>query len=336
VVVVKSLHQVEAVDFLEDKMQNITLSKTEALAYYTATNELYDMYVAAAEHVIENDLFFDMGIPFNLIDAIKKSWENDVHWHIYGAFKFTGGLNGQAIKLLEFDADTPSKLLQTSQEQLNETQFNEIYEMVSENFKRLITLDDGTDLFEERYDGWKILFSAPSDDEEKIKTSQFLEHLAQNAGFETSFSYLNEVSFSDEGIADADGTQYEYWCKNYSWLDMATDEGELATTITNIMDKQQAIIINPAYTLLFESRGMLKVLQELYPDSPYLPKVSFDKFENAIERTVFGEGEEYANFKKIYYENIEDTQNARVFFAYEACGLSFFNEKESFITHSIV
>jgi len=145
----KVLHLVKVVVFSVD---NIKLTEHEAQAYYDASNELYDMYIEAADHVIENELFFELGIPFNLVDIIKKSWESDVHWHIYGAFLFSGGLNNSPIKLLEFQADTPSKLLQTSQEQLVENSFNEIYEKVSENFKRLITLDDGIELFDERYD----------------------------------------------------------------------------------------------------------------------------------------------------------------------------------------
>ena len=332
-VVLKSLLEVVADSSVVD--MSIAVTKQEALAYYKAANELYDMYVEAAEYVIENDLFFDLGIPFNLIDVIKKSWENDVHWHIYSAFIFSGGCEGQQIKLLGFDADTPEKLLQTSQEQLSDTAFNEIYEMVRENFKRLITLDDGLELFEERYDGWKILFSAPDDDEEKENTSRFLEQLAREAGFETAFSYLGEVVFDEDGISDSEGETYEYWCKNYSWLDIATDESELATMLTNIMNEQQAIIINPAYTLLFESRGMLAILKKLYPDSPYLLNASFEKFEGSVERTVFGEGEGFANFKKLYQEESEDAYNARVFFAYEACGLSFLSAEKDFIKHTI-
>ncbi|HIC12365.1 MAG TPA: glutathionylspermidine synthase [Sulfurimonas sp.] len=328
---VEDLKVLRLVEVVVSSVDNIKLSTQEAQAYYDAANELYDMYIEAADHVIDNDLFFELGIPFNLVDVIKKSWESDVHWHIYGAFLFSGGLNNSPIKLLEFQADTPSKLLQTSQEQLGEHSFNEIYEKVSENFKRLITLDDGLEHFDERYDNWKILFSSPSDDEEKEKTSRFLQHLADEAGFQTSFSYLHEVAFNEEGIHDQEGNNYEYWYKNYSWLDIATDEGELATTLTSIMDKQQAIIINPAYTLLFESRGMLKILKDLYPDSPYLLKTSFKSFKDSQMRTMFGEGEEYSNFTKIYQEEREDTYNAKVFFAYEACGLSFLSEEESFI-----
>jgi len=116
---------------------------------------------------------------------------------------------------------------------------------------------------------------------------------------------------------------------------MATDESELATTVTHIMQNQKAIIINPAYTLLFESRGMLKILKELYPDSPYLLDVDFQAFDGSVARPVFGEGEAYENFKKIYQEETEDRYNAKVFFAYEACGLSFVSADESFISHTI-
>ena len=317
-------------------MSSIELTKDEALALYSAANELYDMYVEAAERVIENDLFFELGIPFNLIDAIKKSWESDVHWHMYGAFIFSGGRKDEPIKLLDFEADTPNKLLETSQSQQDDSQFNEIYENLSKNFKRLITLFEDVDTFDERYDGWKILFSAPDDDEEKEKTSKLLQQMANDAGFETSFSYLHEVEFNEDGIQDENGVEYEYWFKNYPWLDIATDEPELATTITNIMDEQRAIILNPAYTLLFESRGMMKILKELYPDSPYLLQTSSENFKDATQRTMFGEGEAYSNFKKIYQETTHSKEKARVFFAYEACGLSFTSSEENFIEHQVV
>ena len=41
----------------------VSITQDEAEAFYEATNELYDMYVAAAEYVINNDLFHELGIP---------------------------------------------------------------------------------------------------------------------------------------------------------------------------------------------------------------------------------------------------------------------------------
>ena len=60
----------------------VEISQQEAEAYYEATNAIYDMYVEAAEYVIENELFFDLGIPNNLVEMNKKSRQNDVHTQI--------------------------------------------------------------------------------------------------------------------------------------------------------------------------------------------------------------------------------------------------------------
>ncbi len=355
----------------------VKITQEEAESYYEAVNELYDMYAEAAEYIIKNNLFFELGIPFNLIDAIKKSWENDVHWHIYGRFDLTGGLDGKPIKLIEFNADTPTSLFETALLQwallkengLNEeSQFNNVYDAIKENFKRLITLFDDTELFDERYDGWKILFSSIHRNDEEEATTRLLQQIATDAGFNTGFEYLQNVKFDEDGIYDRDDNQYEYWFKLYPWEDIAIDEPELATMLTNIMQNQSAIILNPAYTLLFQSKGILKILYDLFPDSPYLLKTSFEPLNGIkhVEKSVFGrEGANvkivdsdgsilheqdgpYGNYKKIYQEYAElnsdenkEKYQAGVFFAYEACGLSFrkggeiLNNMSKFVGHVI-
>lgn len=233
----------------------VVVTDSEAEAYYEAVNELYDMYSAAAQHVIDNNLFFELGIPFNLIEAIKKSWENDVHWHLYGRFDLAGGINGQAIKLIEFNADTPTSLFETAILQWallkhngmdEERQFNNVYQAISDNFRRLITLFDDPETFEQHYDGWKILFSSVSENIEEEQTVRLLQQMAIDAGFETGFEPIGSVRFDEEGIYDSGDTPYEYWFKLYPWEDIAIEESELAVLLTTIMNNQKAIIINPA------------------------------------------------------------------------------------------
>lgn len=337
----------------------VVVTDSEAEAYYEAVNKLYDMYSAAAQHVIDNNLFFELGIPFNLIEAIKKSWENDVHWHLYGRFDLAGGINGQPIKLIEFNADTPTSLFETAILQWallkhngmdEERQFNNVYQAISDNFRRLITLFDDPETFEQHYDGWKILFSSVSENIEEEQTVRLLQQMAIDAGFETGFEPIGGVRFDEEGIYDSGDTPYEYWFKLYPWEDIAIEESELAVLLTTIMNNQKAIIINPAYTLLFQSKGMLKILSDLFPDSPYLLKTSFEPLKGVsyVEKRMFGrEGANvrifdaagtlieandgpYGNFKPVYQEYVEfpkDTHGnayqAGVFFAYEACGLGF-------------
>ncbi|MGE4510121.1 MAG: glutathionylspermidine synthase family protein [Sulfurimonadaceae bacterium] len=356
----------------------VEVTQAEAEAYYEAANELYDMYAEAAQYVIDNNLFFELGIPFNLIEPIKKSWENDVHWHLYGRFDLSGGIDGAPIKLIEFNADTPTALFETALLQWallkynnmdEESQFNNVYDAIRENFKRLITLFDDTELFDERYEGWKILFSSMDGNEEEEATTRLLQQMASDAGFVTGFEYLQNVKFDEEGIYDREGNEYEYWFKLYPWEDIAIDEPELATTLGAIMQNQRAIILNPAYTLLFQSKGMMKILCDLFPDSPYLLKTSFEPLKGVkqVEKRVFGrEGANtkiinadgsvavsndgpYENFKKVYQEYAEFPQDihankyqAGVFFAYEGCGLSFrrggeiLDNMSKFVGHVII
>lgn len=356
----------------------VKISQDEAEAYYEAANKIYDMYVEAAGYVIENDMFFELGIPFNLIDAIKKSWENDVHWHVYGRFDLAGGLDGKPIKLIEFNADTPTSLFETALLQWallkqnnmdEEKQFNNVYDAIKENFKRLVTLFEDTQDFDDIYDGWKILFSSVEGNDEEEATTRLLQQIATDAGFNTGFEYLQNVKFDEEGIFDADDNQYEYWFKLYPWEDIAHDEPELATTLTNIMQNQKAIILNPAYTLLFQSKGMLKILSDMFPESEYILKTSFEPLKGIkqVEKTVFGrEGANtkiidsngavleqtdgpYDNYKKVYQEYVDFNKDengakyqAGVFFAYEACGMGFRKGSEimdnmsKFVGHVIV
>ncbi|EQA6559256.1 glutathionylspermidine synthase family protein [Campylobacter upsaliensis] len=341
-------------DYLDNRF--ICVSKNEANAYYEAANELYDMFIVAAQNVIDNDRFDELGIPFNLIDAIKMSWENEVHWHLYGRFDFAGGLDGKPIKLIEFNADTPTSLFESAilqwatlkQNNLDEhLQFNSIYESLIDNFKRLITLDESVEEFEEHYRGWKILFSSVAGNKEEELTTKLLAHIAKDAGFECDFSYVDEVEFGEEGIFK-NGVNYEYWFKLIPWEEIAIEEGELAMLLTQIMRNQKAIILNPAYTLLFQSKGILKILWELYPNHPLLLESSYEPLQGKdfVRKPMFGrEGANisivkddvklqenigpYGNNKMIYQQYYELNSNeneyyqAGVFFAYEGCGLGF-------------
>mgnify|MGYP003536685201 FL=1 len=222
----------------------VTITQEQAEAYYEATNELYDMYVAAAEYVINNDLFHELGIPFNLVDTIKASWENDVHWHLYGRFDLAGGVDGKPIKLIEFNADTPTSLFETAIIQwamlkfnnLDEAaQFNDIYEALVENFKRLVTLQEDTSAFDEYYEGWKILFSSIAGSIEDENTTRLLESAARDAGFECDFAFIDEVSFDDENGIFWNEQNWEYWFKLIPWEMIAIDESDLALIIKNII-----------------------------------------------------------------------------------------------------
>src|SRR4028119_2244843 len=84
----------------------ILVRKHEAEEYGNAVNQLYEMFIDAGQHAIDNHLFSELGIPENLIELIRFSWEDDRNLQLYGRFDLSGGLSGQPIKLIEFNADT--------------------------------------------------------------------------------------------------------------------------------------------------------------------------------------------------------------------------------------
>jgi glutathionylspermidine synthase len=231
------------------------------------------------------------------------------------------------------------------------SQFNSIYEALSDNFRRIITLNGELEKFDEYYEKlhWGILFSSIKGNIEEEHTTKLLQHIANEVGFKTDFSFVDDVVFSDDGIIK-DEEIFEFWFKLIPWEDIGIEEGELALTLTEMIENQKVIIFNPAYTLLFQSKGIMKILWDLFPNHPLLLETSFEPLKNKkqVEKMCFGrEGANvaiinsdnsldiktdgvYDNFKPIYQEYVEfpkdeegNSYQAGVFYAYQACGLGF-------------
>lgn len=336
----------------------VIVSDAEAEAFYEAGNTLYDMYVEAAEYVIENDLFFELDIPNVMIPMIKQSFEEDIHWHLYGRFDFAGGLDGKPIKLLEFNADTPTMLYESAVIQWallkangydDSLQFNNLSDALGDNFKRMITLGGDIDRFGELYEGWKILFSSVRGNIEEERTTRYLEEIARAAGFHTHYAPIDEVGFSGEDGCVHNGQNYEFLFKLIPWENIAIDEPEMALLMADMMRNKNTIFLNPAYTLLFQSKRMLKVLWDLFPGHPLLLETDYKPLngKKQVEKVAFGReganvrildsnlevlsqnGGIYDTHKPIYQEFCELNRDGEfyyqpnVFFAYESCGLGF-------------
>ncbi|MCP9767615.1 glutathionylspermidine synthase family protein [Lacihabitans sp. LS3-19] len=335
----------------------VIVNEKTAEAYYDAANELYEMFIKAAEYVIKNDIYEELGIPPILVPLIKYSWENDKGWHLYGRFDLGGGIDGKPIKLIEFNADTATCIPETAIIQwaslkangFNETlQFNTLYESFVAAFESLIKENP-------EYHP-SLLISTMSGFPEDDTNMEVLAEAAKEAGFEVDFENIEKVDFSkSEGIFkqnpdNGSFIKYDYWFKLIPWEFIAWDEPELCKIITDICLDKKAIVLNPAYTLLFQSKGILKVLWDLFPNHPLLleTKSSPISGKNCIEKVMFGReganvrvitgnnetitfsGGEYAEQAKVYQKFIEfpmdekgNYYQAGVFYVGEACGLGF-------------
>ncbi|OZI10130.1 glutathionylspermidine synthase [Siphonobacter sp. BAB-5385] len=335
----------------------VSINQTEAQAYYDAANDLYELFVEAGQAVIDQERFAELGIPKNLIELIKLSWNDDRHLHLYGRFDLAGGIDSKPIKLIEFNADTATCIPETGIVQwahlkangLDEAaQFNTLYESLVENFEILRNLN--SDLTP------TLLVSAMRDTPEDDANVQVIGEAAKEAGFDVEYAYVDEVEFSpSEGLFrqnPQNGTfeRFDFWFKLVPWEYIAWEEPDLADILTQVVKNRKTVIINPAYTLLFQSKAILKVLWELNPNHPLLLQTQAQPLAGkaSVRKVLFGreganvemldpqgkatdqaEGE-YGEQDSIYQEYVEfpvDPQGNRyqagVFFAGEGCGLGF-------------
>lgn len=335
----------------------VSVTPAQADAYYEAANELYNMFVAAGQHVIDQNRFAELGIPANLIDLIKFSWEDDRNIHLYGRFDLAGGIDNRPIKLIEFNADTATCLPETAVVQyahllangLDESQqFNTVFETLTGQFDELLA--QHPDLQP------TLLLSAMRGVPEDDANVALIGEAAREAGFETEFDFVDNVEFSEEeGIfwQNPNNGQFEkldFWFKLVPWESIAEEEPELTRILTEIIKKRLAVVLNPAYALLFQSKYILKILWELYPNHRLLLETDTRTLvgTSCVEKVLFGrEGAnvrilnadgserqaatgEYGDYPKIYQAYVDflqdtagNTYQAGVFYAGDACGLGF-------------
>ena len=337
----------------------VVVTAAEADAYADAANTLFEMLVAAGQLVIDQNRFAELGIPNNLIELVRQSWDDDRNILLYGRFDLAGGIDNQAIKLIEFNADTATCLPETAVVQYahlrangldDSQQFNALFEALVSQFTELKRQND--DPLGQLTP--TLLLSAIRDVPEDDTNIALLGEAAREAGFEVAFAYVDEVEFSaEEGIyqfANGTFTRYDFWFKLIPWEYIAHDEPELATILTSIMRQRKAVILNPAYALLFQSKAILTVLWELYPHHPLLLRAETTPLvgQPSVEKVLFGReganirlldaageatqtvGGDYGDYPKIYQQYVDFPQDsagnryqAGVFFAGEACALGF-------------
>src|SRR6516165_2384959 len=241
------------------------LSSDEVDTLEAATNELEKMTLAAAQHVIDNRLYSRMGVPESAIPLIESSWEAEPP-SLYGRFDFAyDGVHPP--KLLEYNADTPTSLLEAAVIQWywledlfpKRDQFNSIHERLVKLWKELTPY----------LPGGRVDFCSLDDAEDGI-TVTYLQDSAQQAGLATSIFPIQEIGWNGNAFVGPDDQALSAVFKLYPWEWMVREE------FGQHLAKASTIWIEPAWKMLLSNKGILPVLWELYPRHPYLLEAHFD------------------------------------------------------------
>ena len=261
-------------DYLSEDL--LVLSEAEVGAYQQAADECLDLISRATKHVIEKFRYADLGFNSRVAKLVEYTWNHKGHLHFLGRLDFAGGLGEEgSIKLLEYNGDTCSMMPESSALQFEQKmgsgfagngQFNHIYQDIVKRFRELL------DANQDKHPS--ILLSHMGHPEDRLNID-FLYAAAIDAGFEVvDICAMEQVVFSpDEGIfleKDSGYVRYDFWYKMLPWEYTVSEEPELYDLLDQIIMSDLAIVINPPYSMIYQSKGLLKLLYELFPESPYL------------------------------------------------------------------
>ena len=243
-----------------------------------AGNTLQEMCLAAAQHIIDEKRYAELDIPAEAIPAIEWAWNSEPP-ALYGRFdiSWAGAQSGSAPKLLEYNADTPTSLLEAAVVQWNwleelgdrlrppftntkPDQFNSIHEKLIAKWKDI-----------DPYLTKPVYFAGVDVPEDQL-TLAYLRDTAQQAGLQTLQMFMHEIGWDDGTLTfvDPNDAPMHSIFKLYPWEAMlAEDFGPHA--LSTYQSVTSAVNwIEPIWKLLLSNKGILPILWQLYPNHELL------------------------------------------------------------------
>ncbi|SEG24531.1 Glutathionylspermidine synthase [Bryocella elongata] len=242
-----------------------------------AANTLQEMCLAAAQKVIDEKRYEQLEIPAEAVPMIEWAWEQEPP-ALYGRFDVL--YNGSAPpKLLEYNADTPTSLLEAAVVQwywledvrsgkapthiANADQFNSLHERLIAKWKDI--------------EGYlqKPVYFASADYPEDLLTVAYLRDTAEQAGIATRQMLIQDIGWNDQKQAFVDTAPEENAMRTifklYPWETMM-DEAFASECLQTYKD---VTWIEPIWKMLLSNKGLLPVLWEMYPGHELLLEAKF-------------------------------------------------------------
>lgn len=249
-----------------DETHAYEFTEAEVTKVEEASTVLYRMCLSAVDYAIERDMLSQLAIPIEFHQMIKDSWKRQ-DLDLYGRFDFAFDAQGTP-KMLEFNADTPTSLLEASvvqwfwmenyAQRSGQTldQFNSVHERLIEQFK-----DVGTSILGPNE---TFYFAAVAENLEDKGTAEYLRDCAMQAGLKTDYIDIENIGWDGSTFRDLDEKPINTIFKLYPWEWLIREEFGLHMT-TNPWD-----VLEPSWKLILSNKGILPILWELYPDHPNL------------------------------------------------------------------
>ena len=240
-----------------------------------AANQVHQLCLQAIEHIVRHNLWERFQVPADWVGYVRESWSQEDQT-IYGRFDF--GYDGAGPpKLLEYNADTPSALLEAAVVQWHwlqdisphDDQFNSIHECLIETWK----------LLQPKVDNILYFTAHPASLEDQI-TVQYLRDTAIQAGLATAYLPIDAVGWDHARHLFLDGNNrpMRHVFKLYPW------EWLLRERFGPFILAKSTKWYEPPWKMLLSNKAILPLLWELFPGHPYLLRSEFKEFGSSYVR----------------------------------------------------
>lgn len=235
-----------------------TLKQIEQLE--DASNELHQMCLYLVKNMIQRgDYPSYFGLPDTAIPSIEQSWNTNAPM-LYGRFDFS--YDGQEIKMLEYNADTPTGLLEASVAQWlwveqvanipNRDQFNSIHEKLIERWKNLYAPQT------------TVHFAACQNaGREDWGNLEYLMDTAFQAGLNISELSMENIGWDGQKFLDLNDQHIQHLFKLYPW------EWIWSESFAQFIQPQTQWI-EPCWKMLLSNKAILVELWKHFPHHPLL------------------------------------------------------------------
>ena len=250
-----------------DESVHYEFSAAEIDVIEKATYELDKMCVEAVQQVIDQNLFDRFQIPPEFVQWVIRSWDRDEQT-VVGRFDLCFSGRGEP-KLLEYNADTPTSLLEAAviqwqwmkDTQPSRDQFNSIHERLIEAWGAVKPTTHGT-----------MHFTCIGGNLEDFMTVSYLRDTAMQAGLDTQYIDMEKVgwNFDRRLFVDERENPITHCFKLYPWEWMVRER------FAPMLQADTTRWLEAPWKMILSNKAILPTLYQLFPDSPYLLPAGFN------------------------------------------------------------
>jgi glutathionylspermidine synthase len=253
-------HSMDGTYWVDDACYAFTADEVDVLE--ATTEALHDLCLQACAHIVEKRRFDLFAIPPAFHDHVADSWRA-AEPSLFGRFDLAWNGAGEP-KLLEYNADTPTALLEASVVQWHwlqdvrpdADQFNSLHEKLIDRWREL----------RDALPPAPVAFACVKDNPEDLGNVAYLRDTAIQAGLATSAVFIEDLGWDagERCFVDLQELPLPTVFKLYPW------EWMMRESFAPQLLEGSCRWIEPPWKALLSNKAVLAVLWELFPGHPNL------------------------------------------------------------------